>query len=128
MYEKENIALNVVSALGYDGIYHSLSVSGGDVYDDVSGGNNGETEQSPADTVSSGDGAGVPDIGTVSAGDGNTFVSSPVDYTDSLVAIKKELTALSGLVFLLFIFLLLTWTERKITGVVGKFTQWKKGR
>nr|DAG36783.1 MAG TPA: hypothetical protein [Inoviridae sp.] len=29
---------------------------------------------------------------------------------------------------MLFIFLLLTWTERKITGVVGKFTQWKKGR
>lgn len=128
MYEKENFAVNVVSALGHDGFYHSLSVSGGDVYDDVSGGNNGETEQSPADTVSSGDGAGVPDIGTVSAGDGNTVVSSPVDYTDNLVAIKEELTALSGLVFLLFIFLLLTWTERKINGVVGKFTQWKKGR
>lgn len=128
MYEKENFAVNVVSAPGHDGFYHSLSVSGGDVYDDVSSGNNGETEQSPVDTVSSGDGAGVPDPGTVSAGDGNTFVSSPVDYTDSIVAVKEELTALSGLVFLLFIFLLLTWTERKINGVVGKFTQWKKGR
>lgn len=128
MYEKENFAVNVVSAPGHDGFYHSISVSGGDVYDDVSGGNNGETEQSPVDTVSSGDGAGVPDIGTVSAGDGNTVVSSQTDYTDSLVAIKEELTALSGLVFLLFIFLLLTWTERKIIGVVGKFTQWKKGR
>lgn len=128
MYEKENFAVNVVSAPGHDGFYHSLSVSGGDVYDDVSSGNNGETEQSPVDTVSSGDGAGVPDPGTVSAGDGNIVVSSPVDYTDSLVAINEELTALSGLVFLLFIFLLLTWTERKINGVVGKFTQWKKGR
>lgn len=128
MYEKENFAVNVVSAPGHDGFYHSLSVSGGDVYDDVSSGNNGETEQSPVDTVSSGDGAGVPDPGTVSAGDGNIVVSSPVDYTDSLVAIKEELTALSGLVFLLFIFLLLTWTERKINGIVGKFTQWKKGR
>lgn len=128
MYEKENFAVNVVSAPGHDGFYHSLSVSGGDVYDDVSGGNNGETEQSPVDTVSSGDGAGVPGSGTVSAGDGNTFVSSPVDYTDSIVAVNEELTALSGLVFLLFIFLLLTWTERKINGIVGKFTQWKKGR
>lgn len=128
MYEKENFAVNVVSAPGHDGFYHSLSVSGGDVYDDVSSGNNGETEQSPVDTVSSGDGAGVPDPGTVSAGDGNIVVSSPVDYTDSIVAVKEELTALSGLVFLLFIFLLLTWTERKINGVVGKFTQWKKGR
>lgn len=128
MYEKENFAVNVVSAPGHDGFYHSFSVSGGDVYDDVSGGNNGETEQSPVDTVSSGDGAGVPGIGTVSAGDGNTFVSSPADYTDSLVEIKEELTALSSLVFLLFIFLLCTWTERKINGVVGKFTQWKKGR
>lgn len=128
MYEKEYFAVNVVFSPGPDGFYHSLSVSGGDVYDDVSGGNNGETEQSPADTVSSGDGAGVPGIGTVSAGDGNTVVSSPVDYTDSIVAVKEELTALSGLVFLLFIFLLLTWTERKINGVVGKFTQWKKGR
>lgn len=128
MYEKENFAVNVVSAPGHDGFYHSLSVSGGDVYDDVSSGNNGETEQSPVDTVSSGDGAGVPDPGTVSAGDGNIVVSSPVDYTDSIVAINEELTALSGLVFLLFIFLLLTWTERKINGIVGKFTQWKKGR
>ena len=128
MYEKENFAVNVVSAPGHDGFYHSLSVSGGDVYDDVSSGNNGETEQSPVDTVSSGDRAGVPDPGTVSAGDGNIVVSSPVDYTDSFVAINEELTALSGLVFLLFIFLLLTWTERKINGVVGKFTQWKKGR
>ena len=128
MYEKENFAVNVVSAPGHDGFYCFLDVSGGDVYDDVSGGNNGEAEQSPADTVSSGDGAGVPDIGTVSAGDGNTMVSSQTDYTDNLVAIKEELTALSGLVFLLFIFLLLTWTERKINGVVGKFTQWKKGR
>ena len=128
MYEKEYFAVNVVSAPGHDGFYHSFSVSGGDVYDDVSGGNNGETEQSPVDTVSSGDGAGVPGIGTVSAGDGNTFVSSPADYTDSLVEIKEELTALSSLVFLLFIFLLCTWTERKINGVVGKFTQWKKGR
>lgn len=128
MYEKENFAVNVVSAPGHDGFYHSLSVSGGDVYDDVSSGNNGETEQSPFDTVSSGDGAGVPDPGTVSAGDGNIVVSSPVDYTDSIVAINEELTALSGLVFLLFIFLLLTWTERKINGIVGKFTQWKKGR
>ena len=128
MYEKENIAVNVVSAPGHDGFYHSLSVSGGDVYDDVSDGNNGETEQFPVDTVSSGDGAVVSDPGTVSAGDGNIVVSSPVDYTDSLVAINEELTALSGLVFLLFIFLLLTWTERKINGVVGKFTQWKKGR
>lgn len=128
MYEKENIAVNVVSVSGYDGFYHSLNVSGGDVSDDVSGENNGATEQSPADTVSSGDGAGVPGIGTVSAGDGYTVVSSTVDYTDSIVAVKEELTALSGLVFLLFIFLLLTWTERKINGVVGKFTQWKKGR
>lgn len=128
MYEKENFEVNVVSAPGLDGFYYSLSVSGGDVYDDVSGGNNGETEQSPVDTVSSGDGAGVPDPGTVSAGDGNIVVSSPVDYTDSLVAINEELTALSGLVFLLFIFILCTWTERKISGVVGKFTQWKKGR
>ena len=56
MYEKENIAVNVVSAPGHDGFYHSLSVSGGDVYDDVSDGNNGETEQFPVDTVSSGTG------------------------------------------------------------------------
>lgn len=128
MYEKENFEVNVVSVPGYDGFYYSPGVSSGDAGADVSGGNNGETEQSPVDTVSSGDGAGVPGIGTVSAGDGNTVVSSSVDYTDSIVEIKEELTALSSLVFLLFIFLICTWTERKINGVVGKFTQWKKGR
>lgn len=135
MYEKENFAVNVVSAPGHDGFYHFISVSGGDVYDDVSGGNNGETEQSPIDTVSSGDGSCLPGTPTVSDGDGDFQTTAPADYTDSLVAItdsivavKEEITALSGLVFLLFIFLLLTWTERKINGVVGKFTQWKKGR
>lgn len=128
MYEKENFEVNVVSAPGHDGFYHSLSVSGGDVYDDVSGGNNGETEQSPVDTVSSGDGSCIPGSPTVSGGDGAFQTTAPADYTNSIVEIKEELTALSGLVFLLFIFLLLTWTERKINGVVGKFTQWKKGR
>lgn len=128
MYEKEYIAVNMVSVSGYDGFYYSPGVSSGDVYADVSGGNNGETEQSPVDTVSSGDGSCIPGTPTVSCGDGAFQTTALVDYTDSIVAIKEELTALSGLVFLLFIFLLLTWTERKINGVVGKFTQWKKGR
>lgn len=128
MYEKENFAVNVVSVSGYDGFYYSSNISGGDVYADVSGGNNGEIEQSPVDTVSSGDGSCIPGIPTVSGGDGAFQTTAPVDYTDSLVAIKEELTALSSLFFLLFIFLICTWTERKINGVVGKFTQWKKGR
>ncbi len=128
MYEKENFAVNVVSVPGYDGFYYSPGVSSGDVYADVSGGNNGETEQSPIDTVSSGDGSCIPGTPTVSGGDGAFQTTALVDYTDSLVAIKEELTALSSLVFLLFIFLLLSWTERKINGIVGKFTQWKKGR
>lgn len=128
MYEKENFEVNVVSVPGYDGFYYSPGVSSGDVYADVSGGNNGESEQFPVDTVSSGDGSCIPGTPTVSGGDGAFQTTAPADYTDSFVEIKEELTALSGLVFLLFIFLLLTWTERKINGVVGKFTQWKKGR
>ena len=128
MYEKENFEVNVVSVPGYDGFYYSPGVSSGDAGADVSSGNNGETEQSPIDTVSSGDGSCIPGTPTVSCGDGAFQTTAPVDYTDSIVAVKEELTALSGLIFLLFIFLLLTWTERKINGVVGKFTQWKKGR
>lgn len=128
MYEKENFAVNVVSIPGHDEFYYSLNVSGGDVYDDVSGGNNGGIEQSPVDTVSSGDGSCIPGIPTVSGGDGAFQTTAPADYTDCLVEIKEEFTALSSLVFLLFIFLICTWTERKINGVVGKFTQWKKGR
>lgn len=128
MYEKENIKVIVKSVLLSDGVYSIAGVSSGDAGSDVSGGDNGETEQSPIDTVSSGDGSCIPGTLTVSGGDGAFQTTAPVDYTDSLAAIDEELTALSGLVFLLFIFLLLTWTERKITGVVGKFTQWKKGR
>ena len=128
MYEKENIQVTVNSVLLSDGVYNIAGVSSGDACSDVSGGNNGETEQSPIDTVSSGDGSCIPCTPTVSSGDGAFQTTAPVDYTDSIVAVKEELTALSGLVFLLFIFLLLTWTERKINGVVGKFTQWKKGR
>lgn len=128
MYEKENIQVTVNSVLLSDGVYNIAGVSSGDAGSDVSGGNNGEIEQSPIDTVSSGDGSCIPGTPTVSGGDGAFQTTAPVDYTDSIVAVKEELTALSGLVFLLFIFLLLTWTERKINGVVGKFTQWKKGR
>lgn len=128
MYEKENFEVNVVSVPGYDGFYYSPGVSSGDAGADVSGGNNGETEQSPIDTVSSGDGSCIPGIPTVSGGDGAFQTTAPADYTDCFVAINEELTALSSLVFLLFIFLICTWTERKINGVVGKFTQWKKGR
>ena len=111
-----------------DGVYSIAGVSSGDAGADVSGGNNGETEQSPVDTVSSGDGSVLPGTPTVSGGDGAFQTTAPADYTDSLVEINEELTALSSLVFLLFIFLLCTWTERNINGVVGKFTQWKKGR
>lgn len=135
MYEKENIQVTVKSVLLSDGVYCVAGVSSGDAGADVSGGNNGETEQSPVDTVSSGDGACLPGTPTVSGGDGDFQTTAPADYTDSLVAItdslvaiKEEFTALSSLVFLLFIFLICTWTERKINGVVGKFTQWKKGR
>lgn len=128
MYEKENIQVTVNSVLLSDGVYSFAGVSSGDAGADVSGGDNGETEQSPVDTVSSGDGSCLPGIPTVSGGDGAFQTTAPADYTDCLVEIKEELTALSSLVFLLFIFLICTWTERKINGVVGKFTQWKKGR
>ena len=128
MYEKENIQVTVVSVPLSDGVYSFAGVSSGNAVADVSGGNNGEAEQSPVDTVSSGDGSFVPGTPTVSGGDGAFQTTSSADYTDSFVEIKEELTALSSLVFLLFIFLLCTWTERKINGVVGKFTQWKKGR
>lgn len=128
MYEKENIQVTVVSVPLSDGLHSHVSISSGNAGADVSGGNNGETEQSPVDTVSSGDGSCLPGTPTVLGGDGAFQTTSQADYSDSLVEIKEELTALSSLVFLLFIFLLCTWTERKITGVVGKFTQWKKGR
>lgn len=128
MYEKENIQVTVKSVLLSDGVYSFAGVSSGDAVVDVSGGNNGETEQSPADTVSSGDGSCLLGTPTVSGGDGAFQTTAQIDYKDSLVEINEELTALSSLVFLLFIFMLCTWTERKISGVVGKFTQWKKGR
>lgn len=128
MYEKENIKVIVKSVLLSDGVYSFAGVSSGDAGADVSGGDNGETEQSPIDTVSSGDGLCLPGTPTVSGGDGVFRTTVPADYTDSIAAINEELTALSSLVFLLFIFLICTWTERQINGVVGKFTQWKKGR
>lgn len=126
MYEKENIQVTVKSVLLSDGVYSMVGVSSGDAGADVSGGNNGEIEQSPVDTVSSGDGSCIPGTPTVSGGDGAFQTTAPVDYTGSLVAINEELTTLISLVFLLFIFLICIWTERKINGVVGKFTQWKR--
>jgi hypothetical protein len=89
----------------------------------VSSGDSGETSES----VSGGD-ATAPDV---SAGDSVSGGSSvayeytvyATDYTDSISALTESVASLNATVFLILVFLLLSWTERKISVGVKKFTR-----
>ena len=122
MYEKE-----VIKSVGLcDRILVNVVLDDGYMHMSVSGGNS-EQDVSPGDgntTVSSGNGE-VVHTGNDNMDD-STSVS--VDYSSYFQTIQEEVSGIKLLASLIFFFLLLVWTERKISMVVGRFTQWKKGR
>lgn len=122
MYEKE-----VFKSVGFcDRILVNVVLDNGSMHMSVSGGNS-EQDVSAGDgytTVSSGNGE------VVYTGNDNMddSASVSVDYSSYCQTIQEEVSGIKLLVSLIFFFLLLVWTERKISMVVGRFTQWKKGR
>lgn len=59
-----------------------------------------------------------------------TLEANPIDYTETLTQIQDEISkvnsvisVLNNVVWLLFIFLLITWAEKKITVYVNRMTR-----
>lgn len=59
-----------------------------------------------------------------------TLEANPIDYTETLTQIQDEISevnsvisVLNNVVWLLFIFLLITWAEKKITVFVNRMTR-----
>lgn len=88
------------------------------------------------DTVSSGDPAdrvqssisvsgGDPVVGAGSPSQSGSLISA-ADYSEQLSGISSQIAGLNALVFLIFVFLLLSWTEKKISVLVNRFTRERK--
>jgi hypothetical protein len=106
-----------------DGVLSDSDGSSGSGDVSVSSGDSGETSES----VSGGD-AGAPDV---SAGD-SVSGDSPValeyssvtsDFSADIATLTESVNSLNATVFLILVFLLLSWTERKISIGVKKFTR-----
>lgn len=108
-----------------DGLAELDAVDAGNSDVSVSDGDSGQA----AESVRSGD----TSSGDVSPGDFNTeylgvdpVLSSgtvAVDVSEDLLQIQTLLDSINSTLFLIFIFLLLSWTEKKIITSVRKFTR-----
>ena len=142
MYDEENVQTEetVVDDSGVDdGISgdpaggsgsESLSESDGDVgqakSDDVSSGDAKSSDVSSGDIssvdVSSGDASednsyhdGYPGI--------SAYTEVSPDYSEYLLSLQASLVSIDSTLFLIFLFLILSWTEKKISVSVRKFTR-----
>lgn len=96
--------------------------------------NGGESIGESVDTdISSGDshdmGADRSDGGISGYGSldvsGNGYGVVDID-NQLLFSIRDEITALNAILFLVFVFLLLSWTEKKFSVIVNRFTRERK--
>lgn len=92
----------------------------------------GDSRQDTGDTVSSGDvSEGDPGFSDISAGDSaagshqdfSAYASVSPDYTEYFLSLQEDLVSIHSTLFLILIFLLLSWTEKKISVGVLKFTR-----
>lgn len=97
---------------------------------DISTGDSGQASL----TVSGGD-ISNPDVTSGDTGAGGSqpdyrvaYTEIPsTDYTDAFLAVQESLDSLNSTLFLILLFLLLSWTEKKISVAVHKFTR-ERGR
>lgn len=93
---------------------------------DISTGDSGQASV----TVSGGD-INNADISSGDAGTGGNlsdyrvaYMEVPAtDYTDALLSVQESLDSLNSTLLLVLLFLLLSWTEKKISTAVHKFTR-----
>lgn len=101
---------------GDDGQASTGDISSGDVSPDISSGDIG------SDSVSAGDAAeGDSSLGGDTALSVHTETS--VDYTENLLLLQASLISINATLFLIFLFLIMSWTEKKISVSVRKFTR-----
>lgn len=125
MNETENIE-NVTETLqdisGNDGVSLDSDNSSGVLFPDVSAGDVGEVEQSTDSGHATGTGIPESNTDTVSGSDysvSDTGIS--VVYTENLEKIETEIKGINALLLLVFVFLLLEWTEKKFSVIVKRF-------
>lgn len=123
------------SATEINGILPDIDTAPGMVYTDPSGEDSTPTNdnviQGDTDTennVNSDDDSNAFTDNSVSSV--FTLEANPIDYTETLTQIQDEITevnsvisVLNNVVWLLFIFLLITWAEKKITVYVNRMTR-----
>lgn len=93
---------------------------------DISTGDSGQASV----TVSGGDVSGsdvsAGDSGTGGNQSGNRITyaeTQTTDYTDAFLSVQESLDTLNATLALILLFLLLSWTEKKISVAVHKFTR-----
>ena len=139
MYEKErieNVAVNNSDLLSSDVSSGEWSVLDSDDLDDVgrvgflleSGGDvsaNAGAEQL-GESVSSGN--GISDVGISYPVSDSAYCScSCGDSAPDLATLEAQADKVSGLVLLIFLFLILEWTEKKLTVVVRNMSSRRRG-
>ena len=138
MNEKEIIETveNVVSADSHpDAVSGNDADSGGSRIIEIPSGNSSEDIGTAAGDISSGDSVNVAEYETdtgfvsVSVGDSGTGGTETVvqtDYTENLQVISESISQFNKTALLIFFFLLLSWTEKKISVTVNRFTTERK--
>lgn len=54
---------------------------------------------------------------------GNNFYTEVPDYSESILSMQETLVSINATLFLIFLFLIMSWTEKKISLSVKKFTR-----
>lgn len=92
----------------------------------------GNDRQAASFDISSGDiGSDSVSAGDAAEGDAFTggdsalsaYTETSVDYTENLLSLQASLVSINATLFLIFLFLIMSWTEKKISVNVRKFTR-----
>lgn len=126
MYEEQIVETGeiVEDAAGFDS---PLSADGDDGIGDADLSSSGRDISQDSDDVFSGIESLVdlPVSGDVSGSDlgFSSYMEAAPDYTETLLSMQESISSLHSTLFLILIFLLLSWTEKKIRVGVNKFTR-----
>lgn len=98
-----------------------FNIQSGNGDDDLSAEDGGETAESDSTGTD-----GVTDHPGVDNGSGSPVydyhTEAATDYTDSFLSLQASVDTLNSTLFLVMVFLLLSWTEKKVSLSVRKFT------
>lgn len=123
------------STADFSGIRSDTDTAPGMVHTDQAGEDSAQTNDNviQGDSYSENNVNSDDDTNALTGNSGSTVFTleaNPIDYTETLTQIQDEITevnsvisVLNNVVWLLFIFLLITWAEKKITVYVNRMTR-----